>query len=151
MCIFLLQNPLGHLLFRLHRSTGLDPGNYSGRSYICSSLEQCQTDLQFSFVERVLCRSRKKCFMHHGPCPWIFRSDIFHCLYQDRSNKLLSQFYTEKAKHNNLMYFVACSEADSDWGLFYKAFSRLPNGSCLAIASDFLVLFVWSLILYYCN
>lgn len=34
-----------------------------------------------------------------------------------------------------IMYFVACSEADTDWGLF-KAFSRLPNGSCLAIASN---------------
>lgn len=147
MCIFLLQNPLGHLLFRLHRCTGLDPGNYSGLSCICSSLEQPDWFAVYFCWKGVM----QKCFMHHGPCPWIFRSDISHCLYQDRSNKLLSQFYTEKAKHNNIMYFVACSKTDSDWGLFYKAFSRLHNGSCLAIASDFLVLFVWSLILYYCN
>lgn len=91
-------------MFKLHRSIGLDPGSYSGLSHIYLALEQCQTDLQFTFVGSVLCRSRKKCFMHHGLCPQIFRSDISHCLYQYRSNKLLSQFYNEKAEHT--MYFL---------------------------------------------
>lgn len=37
--------------------------------------------------------------------------------------------------------------ADSDWGLFHKAFFRKSSGSCLAISSHFLILFIWSLIL----